>query len=102
MSPEQLSASGVTGQSDLYSLGVTMYQLLTGTAPFRADSIPKLMDKIVNEKHRPVTELRSDLPACIDEILDKSMAKDPNDRYPNGREMAIHLRACAKQFKSSS
>ncbi len=101
MSPEQLSASGVTGQSDLYSLGVTMYQLLTGTAPFRADSIPKLMDKIVNEKHRPVTELRSDLPACIDEIIDKSMAKDPNDRYPNGREMAIQLRACAKQFKSS-
>ncbi len=47
MSPEQLSASGVTGQSDLYSLGVTMYQLLTGTAPFRADSIPKLMDKIL-------------------------------------------------------
>lgn len=99
MSPEQLSASGVTGQSDLYSLGVTMYQLLTGTAPFRADSIPKLMDKIVNEKHRSVTELRSDLPACIDAILDKSMAKDPNDRYPNGREMAIQLRKCAKNFK---
>ena len=55
MSPEQLSAAPVTGCSDLYSLGITMYQLITGRAPFRADSIPKLMDKIVNEKHQPLT-----------------------------------------------
>jgi CHASE2 domain-containing sensor protein/tRNA A-37 threonylcarbamoyl transferase component Bud32 len=100
MSPEQLSASGVTGQSDLYSLGVTMYQLLTGNAPFRADSIPKLMDKIMNEKHRPTSELRNDLPACIDAIMDKSMAKDPNARFTSGREMAIQLRECAKNFKT--
>jgi CHASE2 domain-containing sensor protein/tRNA A-37 threonylcarbamoyl transferase component Bud32 len=100
MSPEQLSASGVKGQSDLYSLGVTMYQLLTGNAPFQADSIPKLMDKIMNEKHRPASELRDDLPACIDEIMDKSMAKDPNERFSNGREMAIQLRECAKNFKT--
>jgi CHASE2 domain-containing sensor protein/tRNA A-37 threonylcarbamoyl transferase component Bud32 len=100
MSPEQLSASAVTGQSDLYSLGVTMYQLLTGTAPFRADSIPKLMDKIMNEEHRPTSELRNDLPVCIDGILSKSMAKNPADRFVSGREMAIQLRECAKNFKT--
>jgi len=99
MSPEQLSAAGVTGQSDLYSLGVTIYQLLTGSAPFRADSIPKLMDKIVNERHKPVCELRSDLPACIDAIVNKALAKKPADRFKTGLEMALALRECARQFR---
>ncbi|MCP4001312.1 MAG: protein kinase [Gammaproteobacteria bacterium] len=100
MSPEQLSACGVTGQSDLYSLGVTMYQLLTGTAPFRADSIPKLMDKIMNEKHRPASEIRNDLPKCIDSIINKIMAKNPNERFINGREIAIQLRECIKNLNT--
>lgn len=99
MSPEQLTASGVTGQSDLYSLGVTMYQLLTGAAPFRADSIPKLMDKIMRENHRSVTELRSDIPPCIDKILETALAKDPANRFASGRAMAMALRECAGQFK---
>ena len=98
MSPEQLSAAGVTGQSDLYSLGVTMYQLLTGNAPFRADSIPKLMDKILHEAHTPVSTIRSDIPPCVDKILHKSMAKNPAKRFANGREMAMELRECAKTF----
>jgi CHASE2 domain-containing sensor protein/tRNA A-37 threonylcarbamoyl transferase component Bud32 len=100
MSPEQLTASGVTGQSDLYSLGVTMYQLLTGTAPFLADSIPKLMDRIMNDDHQPVSELKPDIPSCVDSILDKALAKNPADRFPNGREMAIQLRDCSKNFKA--
>jgi serine/threonine-protein kinase len=100
MAPEQLSASGVTGQSDLYSLGVTIYQLIAGCAPFRADSIPKLMDKIMNEPHVPLCELRDDIPACVDWIVNKAMAKDAADRFGNGRAMAMSLRDCAKQFES--
>jgi CHASE2 domain-containing sensor protein/tRNA A-37 threonylcarbamoyl transferase component Bud32 len=96
MSPEQLSASAVTGKSDIYSLGITMYQLLTGTAPFRSDSIPKLMDKIMNEKHPPVSGIRDDIPVEVDMVLDRALAKDPDDRYPNGRAMALALRdACS-------
>ena len=88
----------MTGQSDLYSLGVTMYQLLTGAAPFRADSIPKLMDKILNEDHKPVSELRKELPDCVDDIVARAMSKNPATRFANGREMAIALRECAKNF----
>jgi serine/threonine-protein kinase len=98
MSPEQLSAAGVTGQSDLYSLGVTMYQLLTGNAPFRADSIPKLMDKILHEEPVPVGEFRKDIPPCVEKIIRKAMAKNPAKRFANGREMAMELRECAKSF----
>jgi serine/threonine protein kinase len=82
----------------LYSLGVTMYQLLTGNAPFQADSIPKLMDKILNEEPTPISEFRSDIPPCVDKILRKTMAKNPAQRFANGREMAIELRECAKTF----
>ncbi len=98
MSPEQLAASKVTGQSDLYSLGVTMYQLLTGIAPFRADSIPKLMDKIMREKPQPVTSIRANLPPCVDSIINTALAKNPDDRYSSGRAMAMALRECAKNF----
>jgi CHASE2 domain-containing sensor protein len=100
MSPEQLSASAITGKSDLYSLGVTMYQLLTGTTPFRSDSIPKLMDKIVNEKHRAVSSLRDDIPLSVDVVLDQAMAKNPDDRYPNGRAMGLALRDCVASFET--
>jgi serine/threonine-protein kinase len=98
MSPEQLSAVKVTGQSDLYSLGITMYQLLTGSAPFRADSIPRLMDQIINDKHAPVSSIKPDLPPCVDEILDRALAKSPEDRFQTGRAMALTLRDCCKTF----
>lgn len=98
MSPEQLSASQVTGQSDLYSLGVTMYHLLTGAPPFQADSIPRLMDKIVKQRHRPVADIRDDVPPCTDSILDQVLAKDPADRFPSGRALAYALRECASRL----
>ncbi len=94
MSPEQLSASAVSGKSDLYSLGITLYQLLTGTTPFRSDSIPKLMDKIMNERQKPISSIRDDIPVEVDMVLDKALAKNPDDRFPNGRAMALALRDC--------
>ncbi len=100
MSPEQLSASKVSGQTDIYSLGVTMYHLLTGAPPFQADSIPRLMEKIVHHRHRPVSDIRDDIPTCADAILERALAKNPADRYETGKAMALALRECCSTFPS--
>jgi eukaryotic-like serine/threonine-protein kinase len=98
MSPEQLSGKKVDGRSDLFSLGVTMYQLLAGQLPFQADSMATLMFKIANEAHAPVTLFRGELPASIDTVIEKAMQKDPEQRYQRGAEFAKDVRACAAQI----
>jgi serine/threonine-protein kinase len=100
MSPEQLSGKRVDGRSDLFSLGVTLYQLLTGSLPFIADSMTSLMYRIANEPHAAPTSLRADLPACADLVLDKALQKDAEMRYQRGSEMARDLRACLAQMPS--
>lgn len=102
MSPEQLSASNVSGQTDIYSLGVTMYHLLTGAPPFQADSIPRLMDKIVHQQHRPIADIRDDVPPCADVILARALAKNPEDRYESGKAMALALRECCSTFPTET
>jgi serine/threonine-protein kinase len=96
MSPEQLEGRSLDGRSDLFALGVSLYQLLTGYLPFRADSMPRLMHKIATEPHVPIRTLRSDLPACTDALIDKALAKDSDDRFQTGAEMAAALRRCAQ------
>ena len=93
MSPEQLSGKKVDGRSDLFSLGVTTYQLLTGTLPFQADSMATLMFKIANEQHASPLVVRPDLPAGVAEIIDKALAKNYEQRYQRGSELARDLRA---------
>ncbi|MDX1432680.1 MAG: serine/threonine-protein kinase [Gammaproteobacteria bacterium] len=95
MSPEQLAGRKVDGRSDLFSLGVTLYQLCTGQLPFRAESMATLMYKIANEEHPDPLSIRPDLPPCLKAIIAKSLAKAVNERYSRGAEMARDLRACA-------
>jgi serine/threonine-protein kinase len=97
MSPEQLEGRNVNGHTDLFALGVTLFQLLTGHLPFRGNSMTRLMFVIANEPHPPVTRLRPDLPRCVDRLLDTALAKDPARRYRSGAEMAEALRSAAGQ-----
>ncbi len=101
MSPEQLSGKKVEGQSDLFSLGVTFYQLLTGQQPFQGDSMAALMFKIANDKHPPIGVLRPDLPPAIEAIMDKVLAKDAGSRYQRGAELATDIRRCAADLPKS-
>jgi eukaryotic-like serine/threonine-protein kinase len=96
MSPEQLGAEDLTGLSDLFSLGVTLYELLAGEVPFKATNIAVLMSKITSEEPVPVSNRRAGIPPGVDAVLSKALAKRPDNRFANGGEMAIALRNCAR------
>ena len=95
MSPEQTNGGAVTGSSDLFSLGVTLYELLTGGVPFQGKSIAELMTAINTKTPKPVTSIRGDLPPGIDEFMERALAKRPENRFADGNEMAFALRQCA-------
>jgi serine/threonine protein kinase len=93
MSPEQLSGKKVDGRSDLFSLAVSLYQLLCGALPFVGDSMAQLMFKIANEPATDILSVRPDLPPDLVAFLEKAMAKDADQRYQTGEEFAAALRA---------
>jgi serine/threonine-protein kinase len=92
MSPEQLQGRPVTGSSDLFSLAVTLFQLLTGQLPFRGDNMPSLMMKIAQEPHPRICAINPALPAGADAFFDRALAKEPAQRYESGAAFALALR----------
>jgi serine/threonine protein kinase len=94
MSPEQLSGKRVDGRSDLFSLGVMTFELLTGELPFQGDSMATLMYQIANEPHPDIKTLQPELPACLGTVLDRALAKNPDQRYQTGDEFCQALRKC--------
>ena len=94
MSPEQVMGDKVDGGADLFSLGTTLYQLTTGQLPFASDTLAGLTHKICNEKQLDAIKIRSDIPACLNRIINKAMRKQREDRYKNGAQMAKALRLC--------
>jgi serine/threonine-protein kinase len=93
MSPEQLAGAKVDGRADLFSLGVTLYEMLTGEKPFTGETVATLMFRIANAEHPRIEAARADLPAGIAVIIDKALAKNPEQRYQRGADMAVDLRA---------
>ncbi len=99
MSPEQLAGKKVDGRSDLFSLGVMLYQMLCGSLPFKADSMASLMFKITNETPPEITDYRPDLAPCLVEIIHKALEKEVDKRYQTGNEFAEDLKKCAASIQ---
>jgi serine/threonine-protein kinase len=91
MSPEQLNGETVDGRSDLFSLGVVLYTVLTGYKPFQGNSALTVSFKVVNRDPMPATLLDTELPQGLDYIISRAMAKDPAERYQRGMEMVLDI-----------
>ncbi len=91
MSPEQVQEDEITYQTDIFSLGVVAYELLTGRHPFASDSFSGLIHKVINERPAPMREARSELPEVLDRIIGRAVEKDPARRYRMGLDLASEL-----------
>ena len=94
MSPEQLSGKKIDGRSDLFSLGVTLYQLLCGQLPFHGESMAELMFRITNDPARDITQFNPNLSRDVLAVVQKSLMKDAEKRFQTGGEFAQALHAC--------
>ncbi|WP_298212198.1 serine/threonine-protein kinase [Acidovorax sp.] len=92
MSPEQLAGKKVDGRSDLYSLGISLFQLLTGALPLRGESMTELMHKIATVEAPDIRQLRPDLSPAIARVVALALQKRPEARYQTGRQFAADLR----------
>jgi len=91
MSPEQLNEEVVDGRSDIFSLGVILYTLLTGYRPFQGNSALTVAYKVVNREPIPATILDTQLAPGLDYIISRAIAKDPSQRYQRGMEMVLDI-----------
>jgi serine/threonine-protein kinase len=98
MAPERIRNEEVDGRSDIFAAGVVLYQLVTGQLPFTGEDY-QLMQKILNEPYPPLCTIRKDFPTSLTQIIDRALAKAPDDRYPTADEMAVDLTAAMEEFR---
>jgi len=101
MSPEQVKEELITEQTDLFSLGAIMYELLAGRKAFLGNNDYAVMYKIVNEEPPPILEMRPELPPILGGILSRVLAKDTSKRYQNSMEFAYDLRLAIRDLRQT-
>ena len=97
--PEQASGKGSTIQSDIYSMGILMYELLTGTLPFRGDNAVEIALKHLKEPFPSIRKELPDIPQSVENIILKSVAKNPKNRYVDARSMHDDLKTCLEESR---
>lgn len=102
MSPEQLQAQELDGRSDVYSTGVVLFQLLTGTLPFDAPEMAATLLKIMNDAPPPLGAYLKEYPIELEEILGHALAKKREDRYPSALDFALDLKQVQERLKSNA
>ena len=96
MSPEQARGEKVDQRTDIWSLGVIIYEMVTGRVPFRAEKFPAVIYGILNEQPEPVTALRTGVPLELERIINKCLEKKPEDRYQTSADLSTDLRRSAR------
>ena len=100
IAPERLKGQPFDGRSDIFATGVMLYFLLAGRLPFEGEDLA-VLQKLVNEPHPPLSTYLSSYPPALDAILDRALAKDPEERYATAEDFAIDLRAVGEDLKKS-
>jgi eukaryotic-like serine/threonine-protein kinase len=100
MSPEQLNGEAGDSRSDLFSLGVVMYTMLTGHRPFQGNSTATICFKVANRDPLPISSWNLDFPAELDELVARAMAKNPEERFQTGIEMAREIQRFRDEHES--
>ena len=102
MAPEQVAGQAIDGRADIFSLGVVLYEMLTGVKPFDAADLTQLLFWVVNLPHKPPSERNASLPSVIDYVIARALKKEPNERYATAAELAHDLRDCIPQMSGAA